>query len=408
MGRSGRSKPENFWEKKHSLFIFFNSRFQCSSCDYKSYFKFNVAAHQKGAHTGEDFKILGIGCNSCVTGEKHVKCGAVATESKPENIVKENKLENVVNKVEQIAKENKEEPIAKEEDPLPTSTDISKKKCDECDYTTAKNKNMRAHMMTIHKQEVRYACEGCGYKSFHKNRITSHISNSHKNQTLRTLGIGCESCEEGEKHETCDFIKKTFEGFRCKLCPYKTLQKAYFTNHEKLGHENVLSCTSCDFQTLKKMSLERHTEAKHLLIVKYYCSHCDHKSYYSHHVGQHISSNHKNSDAKVKRMDCPECESNTVHTRCFYERKERGKDVKPRQSQNSQTPKEEVEHTCIDCDYKTFKKMYLESHIRLNHGEEAVKGGEVLQCNICEFQTKKTQCLTIHRQSIHDKIKRFQ
>ena len=363
-----------------------------------------MASHQTGVHGGEDCKITGIGCNNCIAGEKHVKCGAIANESKVEIVVKENK-EQLISE-EHFVKENKEELISKEENPFSAPIDESKKECNECDYTTAKNKNLRSHMIAVHKQEVRYACEGCDYKSFHKNRISSHISSHHKNETLRTVGIGCESCEDGEKHNTCDFIKKTFDGFRCKLCPYKTLQKAYFTNHEKLGHENVLSCTSCDFETLKKMSLERHTEAKHLSIVKYYCSHCEHKSYYSHHVGQHITSNHKDLDAKVKRIDCPECEANSVHTRCFYERKERGKDVKPRRSQNSQTH-EQVEHSCIKCDYKTFKKMYLESHIRLNHGEDAVKGGEVLQCKICEFQTKKTQCLTIHRQSIHDKIKRF-
>ena len=390
-------------------------RFQCSNCDYKSYFKFNVASHQKGVHAAEVCRIITIGCEKCVEGEKHLKCEVAAHDTKVEALEtkveqnetiaqqNETKIENIEVRLGSNAGENDLGAITNKKTLVTEQKDEEKKECGECDYTTTKNKNLTAHMISVHKKEVRYACEGCDYKSFHKNRVTSHIANLHKNETLRCLGIGCESCEDGEKHETCDFIKKPFDGFQCKLCPYKTLQKAYFINHEKLGHENVLSCTSCDFQTLKKDSLVKHTEAKHLNMVKYYCSACDHKSYYSHHVGQHIASNHKQSDAKVKRIDCSECDANTVHARCFSERKERSKDAKS--SPSSQEPRE---HSCNDCDYKSFKKMYLESHIRLNHGEDALKDGDVLQCKTCEFQTKKTQCMTIHRQSVHDKVKRFE
>ena len=64
-----------------------------------SYFKFNVASHQKGVHDAEVCRIITVGCEKCVEGEKHLKCEVTAHDTKVEAL--ETKLQQNETKLEQ-------------------------------------------------------------------------------------------------------------------------------------------------------------------------------------------------------------------------------------------------------------------------------------------------------------------
>jgi len=382
-------------------------RFQCSVCDFKSYFKFNVAAHQTENHSSEESRIIGIGCEDCKNELKHIKCDFLFKDGRKN----EEEMQGLLS-------------------------------CEECEFSAKHNFLLQEHIRSVHKMEVRYSCCACDYKSYHKKRVAKHAAKIHKDEAVRVVGIGCETCADGELHGQCDFIKR--EGvsevtkekttrntisvyekpvtLRCKDCPFETIRLGYYHNHKKLVHDpgadltKVLNCDSCEFQTGSSSSLENHKKAQHLNILKYYCNLCDFKSYYGHHVNQHISGKHKGEEAKVKRMNCPDCESNTEHIRCFIQNQK----LIAKQEDNDEAKVDEPELlaeedkedekpnklpqmlNCTVCEYKSTKKMYLKAHEKLNHGDSAIPKDELLECKDCEFQTKKAQSIRLHKQSVHD------
>ena len=65
---------------------------------------------------------------------------------------------------------------------------------------------------------------------------------------------------------------------------------------ENADVSNVLSCTSCEFETRKSQCLRNHINAQHLNQKRYSCPSCDFKSYHTQSVEVHIRSRHKESN----------------------------------------------------------------------------------------------------------------
>ena len=207
---------------------------------------------------------------------------------------------------------------------------------DQCDYSANKYSTINIHVKIVHRKEVRYSCSGCEYKSFYKKKVTFHNNHAHVNTEQRVIGIGCLMCEEGELHVKCEITanikslnepKETLK--HCTHCNYTTTKKEYFKKHKKLNHgtnsdvSKIIACAQCEYETLDPILARNHNRSIHLQEQKYYCDICGMKSFYRHHVRQHMKGRHKKTNAKVKRINCTQCQSSVERDRCLANKQSR-------------------------------------------------------------------------------------
>ena len=50
------------------------TRFYCNACDYKSYYRANIAEHQARRHAGQSCIVATFGCDSCELEMEHDQC----------------------------------------------------------------------------------------------------------------------------------------------------------------------------------------------------------------------------------------------------------------------------------------------------------------------------------------------
>ena len=196
--------------------------------------------------------------------------------------------------------------------------------CSLCEYKTVGSKSMNRHKRTKHLGGTIYYCDTCGFKSFYRQSIKLHINGRHKNSNARVKSIDCTQCQTNVEHDRCyaNQCKKSYpKGTQqlCTSCNYTTTKAAYFKNHQKLNHgpdsdiSKVVTCTQCEFQTLNPKTMKYHKRAQHLGETRYYCDICELKSFYNHCVRLHIVSKHKETNARVKRVNCTQCQNNVEH-----------------------------------------------------------------------------------------------
>ena len=180
------------------------------------------------------------------------------------------------------------------------------------------------------------------------------------------------------------------------------------TRHTKLMHgpnadvTNVLTCKTCEFETMKSNSLKHHINAQHLNQKRFSCNLCDFKSYYAQHVETHIKSRHKESkQAKLTKMDCSNCTLNIGHSNCIrpYKRGRKRTLQKMTSEKANAVSVKQKDRTCSECSYVAQKDIYLKRHIQLSQSQ----GGPstIITCKICEFQSNKAATMRDHTNTIH-------
>ena len=373
--KNDMKKDDNKHEEKFEDSKQFNeARFQCGICNFNSYFKFDVVGHHDKVHTNEKHKIFGIGCQLCSNGDSHVQCDFL---------------------------------INGEENGKDCNTVLNAIKCEECNFSSTKSYHLMIHIRRVHKQEVRYSCSECDYTSYERNQVAKHQKTTHESGNPRVIGIGCNFCEEGELHTMCSFVDSKKDIVKnCPSCSFTTRFTRYLTNHQTLLHtENadpslVMNCIKCEFQTMSDQSLRSHDRAQHLGELRFYCSKDDFKSFYSHHIMQHINSNHKEGGASIKSISCKECSSNIEHKLCFKLRKKLRLKRRKKVGQQVDSTKKEIVMNCNSCSFSTKFKRYLKNHQTLLHGENA-DPSLVLSCTKCEFQTISRLSIRNHDRAQH-------
>ena len=78
-------------------------------------------------------------------------------------------------------------------------------------------------------------------------------------------------------------------------------------------NEGKFACDRCEYKSDMKQNIRRHTESKHLGILKFFCKGCNYKSYFSFHMRIHMKLNHKIENDKICRIGCKKCAADEEH-----------------------------------------------------------------------------------------------
>ena len=177
----------------------------------------------------------------------------------------------------------------------------------------------------------------------------------------------------------------------------------YLLHELKTEEALIIACTSCEFQTVKVASLSNHMKAQHLEEKRFSCSVCAFKSFYKHHVVQHIANNHKTlEETFVKKILCPHCRLSKEHSGCQQplRRKREIKNKILKTLFNSKTL------DCPDCHFKSKNRFYLKKHMKLMHGQNT-DPMDILTCSNCEFETMTLKYMENHKSERHLNEKRY-
>jgi len=307
----------------------------------------------------------------------------------------------------------------------PSSTQVWKYQCSQCEYKTNKKSNHDSHMKFVHFKE-KDSCPECGKQIANLNqhlRVTHKIFKSNSREKL------CQICNkkfhniEGHmlkahnikspSEHVCEICYKTFSkkdhlarhesvvhmGVR-ETCPYCHKEFASLEKHIKSKHNAnfvakedavVFPCDECDKTFNKKPALNSHKISVHSTenTVKKYCSLCD--KHFSN-LSQHIEIVHNN----VKNYRCQKCQKG------FYDNRElRRHHIKYLKTGEckKETPPGFCKYTCNfdNCEYKSNKKGNMEMH------EKSVHLNIKYTCPECNKQLSSKANLNSHVKNVHDK-----
>ena len=117
------------------------------------------------------------------------------------------------------------------------------------------------------------------------------MQSSHKDENARIMLVDCSLCQRGEDHKKC-------------------------SKSESLKATKQFKCEKCEFVSSNQQSLKNHVLIRHEKINRYFCSLCDKKSFYKHHIKIHLLS-HGTDPCRVLTIGCIKCEREEDHPRCF-------------------------------------------------------------------------------------------
>jgi hypothetical protein len=192
--------------------------------------------------------------------------------------------------------------------------------------------------------------------------VETHQTHKHEGQELRILGIGCDLCEDGERHTICNFTKmepcKTYlckkqaNSYDCTSCDFKSSVGHYLKNHQRLIHDQksedvrIYFCPKCEFIGSQITSINIHNRSVHLEDKLYYCHKCEYSSFNYSDVKVHSKNVHKpretvKSKTNGNRFQCEQCDFNalTKKLKIIYEKS---------------VHEQYTGFECQSCDYKSY------------------------------------------------------
>lgn len=188
---------------------------------------------------------------------------------------------------------------------------------------------------------------------------------------------------------------ESLAGKVCRKCDCETCDCLVNRNQKQQGKNNLFSCTSCEFWTTHKSSLQRHTRIKHNSNQQIGHDWADTISSYDMKVHEKTPSEEKPyscSQCKFKtsrkpnlkahmithisqRFSCTKCNYKTVtnlHLETHMKRKHTSGSFR-----------------CTKCNYMTRNEFYFKSHLKIHE--------EPYSCHVCGFQTLKSYELKEHK-----------
>jgi len=307
----------------------------------------------------------------------------------------------------------------------PSSSQVLKYQCSQCDYKTNKKSNHDSHMKFVHFKE-KDSCPECGKQIANLNqhlRVTHKIFKSNSREKL------CQICNKKfhniEGHmlkahnikspteHVCEICYKSFTkkdhlarhesvvhmGVR-QTCPYCHKEFSSLEKHIKSKHNpnfiakeetKLFPCDNCSKTFNKKSALNSHKLTAHAVEspVKKYCNICD-KQFSN--LSQHIEIVHNN----IKNYRCQKCQKG------FYDNRElRRHHIKYLKTGEckKETPAGFCKYTCNfeNCEYKSNKKGNMEMH------EKSVHLNIKYSCPECDKQLSSRANLNSHVKNVHDK-----
>ena len=366
--------------------------------------------HIDCVHEGESLRVLVIGCPLCDEGEVHSFCEAKSEDepsssasNKPENLLgfeevycdrsqtkpMYESLDNPECTQESINEEfklflNIDDKSEKNKKIAPKK--VTKFKCEPCDIEFKSNTNLMLHKRVVHDREYRYQCSECDRKTFQRSQMRRHYEKHHVGiqvQLIEKTGFYVEDTKEPKKDKSIDshseksrtgrIVKTKTKSLKieCSQCEYISHNKFTLRKHVQLNHgpeaipkENIVKCDLCEYETRRMNNFIIHKRTIHDKEIRYQCSKCDEKNFFRNHMERHFEKFHKNS----------------VGPKYFR-----------------------LEFSCEECDKKYSNKRFLKKHKTLIHGEQGIAKADILQCQLCEYETHRRANLILHKRVKHGK-----
>ena len=274
-------------------------------------------------------------------------------------------------------------------------------KCKDCSFQFGSKYELSNHVLTKH-EGVTFKCNQCT-KSIPKARLKRHMTRVHGDEIYR-----CEICsfkftsiESLLKHTNKNVCNKTYN---CDQCLLTNVSKKALRYHVVRKHEpqNLIGCELCDYKSVDRGSMKKHTEGIHEG-RRMYCDLCEFSS-----KGRGGLRIHKLSIHQNKFHQCGECSYVSATTRNLRRHKEvkhEGKTYKCEECTTETTGKGSLLHhikskhrrikdyMCDKCDYKTHNTGSLKKHSRIHE--------ETLKCEKCPYETHWKSMLKNHTEIQH-------
>jgi len=324
---------------------------------------------------------------------------------------------------------DEQERVKDEQDSLqvevPSSSQVLKYQCNQCDYKTNKKSNHDSHIKFVHYKE-RDSCPECGKQIANLNqhlRVTHKIFKSNSREKL------CLKCNKKFHNIEGHMLKahniKSPSEHVCEICYKSFTKKDHLARHESVVHMGVRQ--TCQYCNKEFSNVEKHIKSKHNpdLIVKektvfYPCDTCsktfNKKSALNSHnivahniespekkycnicdkvfsnLSQHIEIVHNN----IKNYRCQKCQKG------FYDNRElRRHHIKYLKTGEckKESPAGFCKYTCEfdNCEYKSNKKGNMEMH------QSSVHLNIKYSCPECDKQLSSRANLNSHVKNVHDK-----
>ena len=109
--------------------------------------------------------------------------------------------------------------------------------CPHCLCTSAKLRNIKQHIISVHEKIKKHVCEECGYAALQKGDLKKHIEVVHMN----------------------------LKSYVCEECGYTSRYLNALKVHVKIVHENTKNhiCRECGYAASTRHIMKRHIEAVH-------------------------------------------------------------------------------------------------------------------------------------------------
>ena len=218
--------------------------------------------------------------------------------------------------------------------------------------------------------------------------------------------------------------------FQCKFCKYNTNGKGTLLYHKNVKHH---ICMVCSQKFENKLDFQTHFSQAHPDAPKFRCDKCDYTTIFKLRLEGHVKSSHKDSKYKPRNV-CNICNKTAGNKQLLAYHKYLRHDLCmfcEESFADKDLAKEHLEKlhgnerlTCDKCEYRTFRKINLAKHMKLNlhHSvkyelistnstnpelskKRKVKNGKVAytqHCKVCKFTTRGKGRIIYHENVKHN------
>ena len=224
------------------------------------------------------------------------------------------------------------------------------------------------------ERKKKFKCNQCEFRSWTKNRLTSHLKNTHSDKRYQ-----CNMCPATYKSKSGFLhhkIKKLTGQFRftCDICGAGAVTQQHLNIHKE-SHENIC-CPVCNKKLFRRSLLSQHMKYVHGKRERLPCDQCGKMfastftlaAHYTLHTGE-------------KKFKCPQCDKYFRTPKSLGIHKLYHSGIK--------------EHACTYCDKAFYTATNLQDHIRIHTGEKPFK------CVICQKAFAKSCNLKKHKKLLN-------
>ena len=193
-------------------------------------------------------------------------------------------------------------------------------KCDKCEASYLRKKNLKRHILQYHVEGVPdYVCDLCGYKTKRIDKFSTHMRNTHDvgsntRERKEDVALMCDQCEfTTRRSQSMKEHMLKHQGVRhyCEYCEVSYAQERNLRAHTIQAHKgDNLPRDQCDFTTMRNEGLNNHVQCKHLKTM-FSCELCESSFRRKGDLKRHVLSLHteKDPDEEKPRYNCTQCKS---------------------------------------------------------------------------------------------------